>query len=142
VKRYRFRLEAVLRVRRIEEERELAAFAAARRAAAAAERAARDCLHRYQSLPAPGAQMVAPDFIGARGRLALAADTLSNANAAHAGAVRHVESQREQWTVAAQRVSSLERLDLRKREEYEIDVRRDEDKTVDDLVTGRFGRRR
>ena len=25
--------------------------------------------------------------------------------------------------------------------EHEIDVRRDEDKTVDDLVTGRFGRK-
>ena len=56
-------------------------------------------------------------------------------------AVEAADVQRARWTVSAQRVSSLERLDERGQAEHEIEVRRDEDRVVDDLVTGRFGRK-
>jgi flagellar biosynthesis chaperone FliJ len=140
MKRYQFRLETVLRVRRIEEERQLAALAAARRAAIAAERAAVDCLQHYQSLATPGLRVAAPEFVGRRGRLGIAATSVRDADATHARALDAAAAQRERWSEAAQRVSSLERLDERDRAEHQIEVRRDEDRTVDDLVTGRFGR--
>jgi flagellar biosynthesis chaperone FliJ len=141
VKRYKFRLEAVLRVRRVEEERQLMALAAAQRAAVAAERAALDCLHHYRSLPTPGPRVGVEGFVGARGRLGLAAGSLRDADAAHTRAVERTEEQRAEWTEAAQRVSSLERLDERGRAEHEVEARREEDKTVDDTVTGRYGRK-
>ncbi|HZP30982.1 MAG TPA: flagellar export protein FliJ [Acidimicrobiia bacterium] len=141
MKRYRFRLETVLRVRRVEEERQLAALASARQAATAAERAAVDCLTHYRSLADVGGRASTYDFVAARGRLGLAAGSVRDAQATHARAVEAAETQRERWTEAARRVSSLERLDERGRAEHAVEARRDEDRTVDDLVTGRFGRK-
>ena len=141
MKRYQFRLDTVLRVRRIEEERQLVALAAARRAAIAAERAAADCLAHYRSLPTPGARTATGAFVANRGRLDLAAGSVRQADVVHLRAVDAAEDQRERWTEAAQKVSSLERLDERGRDEHDVQVRRDEDRTVDDLVTGRFGRK-
>jgi flagellar protein FliJ len=141
MKKYRFPLDTVLRVRRIEEERELVALAAARHAAAAAERAAADCLHHYRSLPVPGSRAAAEAFVGRRARLGIAASSVRDADAAHARAVDAADAQRELWSLAARRVSSLERLDERGRAEHAIELRRDEDRVVDDLVTGRFGRK-
>jgi flagellar protein FliJ len=141
MKRYQFRLDTVLRVRRIEEERELVALAAARQAAVAAERAAVDCLTRYRSLAGTGQRSSSTAFVAGRGRLSLAADSVREADAAHARAVEAADVQRGRWTESARRVSSLERLDERGRAEHDVEVRRDEDRTVDDLVTGRFGRK-
>ncbi|MFI5101286.1 MAG: flagellar export protein FliJ, partial [Actinomycetes bacterium] len=95
----------------------------------------------YRSLPVPGPRADVTGFVAARGRLGLAAGSLSDANAAHTRAVDHADTQREEWTEAAQRVSSLERLDERGRAEHEVEARRDEEKTVDDIVTGRYGRK-
>jgi flagellar biosynthesis chaperone FliJ len=141
MKRYQFRLETVLRVRRIEEERELVALASARRAAVAAERAAADCLAHYRSLSGTGQRSASPAFVATRGRLGLAADSVRDADAAHVRAVEAADVQRARWTESAQRVSSLERLDERGRADHDVEVRRDEDRVVDDLVTGRFGRK-
>jgi flagellar biosynthesis chaperone FliJ len=43
------------------------------------------------------------------------------------------------WSHTARRVEALERLDKRRRDEYSVDERRDEDRTVDEMVSGRRG---
>jgi flagellar biosynthesis chaperone FliJ len=43
------------------------------------------------------------------------------------------------WSHTARRVEALERLDGRRRDEYSVEERRDEDRTVDEMVSGRRG---
>jgi flagellar export protein FliJ len=140
VKRYRFRLEQVLRVRRIEEDREKAELLASRQAAGAA----RELLAaRHAALAALPAEHAAGALGGSawladRGRRAALAGSAAQAGAASHEADAAVERQRAAYTVVAGRVTALERLDERGRDEHAVEARRDEDRVVDDVVVSRF----
>ena len=51
-----------------------------------------------------------------------------------------VDERRAEWAAARQRVAALERLEERRRDEHAIEVRRAEDRLVDDLVVARHAR--
>lgn len=137
MKKFRFRLDAVLRVRRLEEEqcrlRLMQAHAHARATAATVE--AR--LHAYLTAARPEALMSFEEFERARFELEAAATSVESARLAHREALDAVDARRQDWIEAKQRVSALERLEARKRDEHTIDLRRGEDRLIDDLVVAR-----
>jgi flagellar protein FliJ len=140
VKRYRFRLESVLRARRAQEElaRQELARANLRLRAAAERRHAEE--ERYRQLAARPARSDRTGFLEDRAGADLAAATLNRAqrsaeDMAVAAAVRHAA-----WRETAQRVAALERLDERRREEHGREVQRAEVNEIDDMTSARWAR--
>ncbi len=135
-----FRLEPVLRLRRTEERAaSLAAAAAARDAAAAAERAAQDA-EALTTRSVPRAASGAA-FVAAMVASATAAADVSEARAIARARSEQAEAVRARWTAAAQRTKGLERLRERHLDALRAAAETAEAGTVDDLVTGRHGRR-
>ena len=139
MKRYRFRLEQVRRVRQVQEDLAAAALGAARQEEAAAA-AALDRRHR--------AVATRPRVAGAHDGALLQAQrlvwdaelrALSAASSALVSAGAHVAEQRDLWLAASRRVRALELLDERRREEHRVEADRAEASRVDDLVAARFG---
>jgi flagellar export protein FliJ len=137
MKRFSFRLESVLRVRRIQEEQVRARLLQANRDVQLATERVVTRQARYDSLDRP---------LGTMDHDALERSwfTLDAA----AGAVRHAHDQRidaeiratevrHEWVEAKQRTEVLERLRERAHDDWLVDVRRDEDRAVDDLVVAR-----
>lgn len=135
MKKYRFRLEAVLRVRRIEEERAqgvlLAAYQALREADAELERR----LDHYRTVTAPDGSVPQHAFIAARSRQDGAASAVVAAGTARLAAEAEVERARQEWTEAAARVKALERLDDRRREEHALEALRQETIVLDEVAS-------
>jgi flagellar biosynthesis chaperone FliJ len=140
VKRYQFRLEAVLRARRAQEDAARQELARANLALVEAQQRA-DAEHaRVRSLGAPTGIVDLLQDRQDRVWRSLAADTAHDArrrceDLAVAAAVKQAA-----WREAAQRVAALERLDARRRAEHAVAVARAEAVAVDDLVTHRFDR--
>jgi flagellar export protein FliJ len=137
VKRYQFRLEPVLRVRRIEEDLAVAALAASQREAAAAEARLANRLESYRSRSRPLGIQTLATFAADRALAETAAASVVAAGAVRRSALEHVDEKRHAWSQAAARVSALERLDDRKRDEHAHEAQREADLEVDDLVTSR-----
>jgi flagellar export protein FliJ len=138
MKRYRFRLESVLRVRRLQEDVARAELARATAIVAAAQQAlliGRDQLRRLAAEPCP------PDpaaWEAQRRILLSAADEIEVLVSGVALAVAERESRQAALAGARTRVRALERLDERRRAEHELEAGRQAEKVVDDLVTTRF----
>ena len=136
MKRYRFPLAQVLRVRRIEEEQAAAGLAAARFAAESAAGAQQARISELAGCEA------APS--GTAARFALWADRVTGAGGALTRATeaklvadRTMAVRRAEWADAAMRVAALERLDERRRAAHRREALRDEIVAADDLVTSR-----
>ena len=142
MKRYEFRLEAVLRVRRIQEARARADLAMANLAVTAANQALAAKVDAYAQLPRPVGVMEQPAFFGTQDRLERSAATVIDLGERRDAAKRHAAEQHAVWSETAQRVSALERLDERQREEYDLETQRAVDREVDDLVVSRYLRAR
>ena len=140
MKAYRFRLESVLKVRRIEEDRAKGALALANADArrAADEVAARDAA--YGSMPVGATTFTTVDFLADRWHRSTTAEAVLYAMELQREAQTVVAEKRTEWSAAAGKVSALERLDSRRREEHTLDTAREEAIVVDELVTGRFVR--
>jgi flagellar export protein FliJ len=141
VKRYQFRLDAVLRVRRIQEARARADLAMANMAVAATHQALNAKVAEYQMLPHPSGHQTAHEFFSAQHRLDRAAATVVSLDERRALARERAAQQHVEWSLTAQRVSALENLDERQHAEYTIDADRESEREIDDLVTSRHGRR-
>lgn len=141
MKAYRFRLDTVLRVRRIEEGRAVAALADANRALVAADEHLNQGLDRYRRVEDPTGSLPATSFLAARARQDLVASSVVAAGTGKLRAEAHVDIRRDEWSAAATRVAALERLDERRREEHALEVSRHEILEVDDMVSGRVARR-
>ena len=140
MKRYRFRLDPVLRVRRNEEDLARAAVLAAQAVVAAEleQLSRRDAA--YAQAHKPSGPVPAADFLYVQAhRKALAAAVLDQRKRVQQ-AEHGAEGARQAWTAAAARVGALERLDERSRAEHDVRTLREEELTVDDLVVARFGR--
>jgi len=138
VKRYQFRLEVVLRLRRAEEEQAKESLMAANRHLRRSVERRDVALGRYRALAAPLGPLGREEFDRERSRATLAADALQAAqrhvtSAAAAAALAQIE-----WSQAARKVAVLERLDARRRAEHADEERREEVAVVDDIVTLRF----
>jgi flagellar FliJ protein len=142
VKRYRFRLEQVLRVRRIEEERARAELAHANRALAEAEADLELQIVTYASLQ-PKAETLATElFLLDRARRERLAGAVVTAGGRQILAGEVVEARRQEWSATAQRVAALERLDDRRREEHGVVEARADANVLDDIATTRSVRQR
>jgi len=140
MKKYAFRLQAVLRVRRIQEEQARYALLAANRTAL---EAAAEVQQRRNHLDDQTARPVGTgyhQFMARHEQSARLAGAVRTAADHEMQAIEVQVEKRESWGEQAQRVASLERLDERARDQYAIEANRDELKLVDDLVTSRFGR--
>jgi flagellar FliJ protein len=140
VKRAAFRLQPVLELRRTEERAAALAAAEAARAAAEADRRATEAeVAVTAALPtgpvSPGAFAAAMVLGRLAAEDAAAARSLATASAERAELVRAA------WTSAAQRTKGLERLRERHLQAVRLAEQAAEERTVDDLVTGRSGRR-
>jgi len=140
MKKYTFSLSKVLRVRRVQEERAAAELAAARAAATTAAAKEAGAAHALASRCARGGLQPAVSFLLWAETTMLAGEALSDAKADVAAAAEEVEAQRQKWSEAAVRVSALEHLEERGREAHGLERRREETKTVDDIVRTRRDR--
>jgi flagellar export protein FliJ len=137
MKRYRFRLEQVRNVRRVQEDLSLAAMRHAENEAAQAAEAAAARLARYARESAPLAEAIAGSFAADHERLARAAAAVEAAGRALGEARAQADARRGEWSDAARRVAALDRLDERKRGEHAVEAVRDGDRLVDDIVMAR-----
>jgi flagellar biosynthesis chaperone FliJ len=137
MKRYRFRLEQVLRVRRLQEEQARNEVGLARRAAEAAmaERRARsDAYQQRIEDTGPASTTV---FLTRRAIGGYAARSVVESEVAEREAMAASAARLAAWSVAAGRVTALERLDERRRDEHRSEALREQEKAVDDLVLAR-----
>lgn len=142
MRRYRFRLAPVLRVRRIEEDRAAGELALAQldERRAEEELAARRTAYSVLPVRDTGTEGVAT-FTASRFRYETAAAGIAAAEAHRSLVEAAAAERRAAYLAAAARRTALERLDERKREEHRLETDRDEAVEVDDVVTGRFARR-
>ncbi len=140
MKQFQFRLAQVMRVRRIQEDREKAALMVANRAAHLAAVRVEQNLEEYATRARPVGPQSMADFERTLFMLDAAAGSVTMARFAHRDALMVVDEQRATWTAAHRKVSALERLEDRRRAEYELEMRRAEDRLVDDLVVARHAR--
>jgi len=140
VKKYSFPLAKVLRVRRIEENQAAARLAAARIIANAAAVREAESRHALATRCARHGLQPAASFLAWAETTMLAGEALSQAKAEVRCTEADVEARRSEWSSAAARVSALEHLDERGRATHDVERRRDETKTADDIVTTRWDR--
>jgi flagellar export protein FliJ len=140
VKRYTFRLDAVLRVRQVEEERARGDLALANRALADAEARLERRIEHYGETPQPSQPLPASAFLAVRDRQEWAARSVVVAGTARIVADGEVTSRRHDWSAAVTRLAALERLDERRREEHRLEAQRQEALEVDDIVVARSRR--
>jgi flagellar FliJ protein len=140
VKRASFRLQPVLELRRTEERAAAAAAAQAANTAADADRRATEYESALGEAVLPRT-LRARDFVLAMTLMHTAATDASDARALATAQAEQAELVRAQWTAAAQRTKGMEKL----KERHELALQHAEDaaeeRAVDDLVTGRAGRR-
>jgi flagellar protein FliJ len=139
-KRAAFRLQPVLELRRTQER---AAAQAAAQAANAAADADRHATERETALVGASPPVSAPPgaFVASMALLRLAAEDASAQRSLATASAEQAELVRAQWTAAAQRTKALERLRDRHAEAIRLADQAAEERAVDDLVTGRAGRR-
>lgn len=140
MKRYRFRLDPVLRVRRIEQDTAQGLLAAAHRQLAEADAALLAAVDRYQSAPLSAGAEPAATWMARRTNVSLSAATVMAVGTQRERAESDVDEQRSALHAARRRVVALERLDERRHLEHDVEARREEDAEVDELVTSRWGR--
>jgi len=139
VKRYAFRLEQVLRVRRIQEDQAKAAVVGARRDVALAAEVVETRLAAYRGHQGVLGPVSQARFAADRAMHELRADAVDVAREREHHLAGVVEIRVGELSQAAQRVKGLERLDERRREDYAVELGRDTDREADDVITARFG---
>ena len=141
MKKFKFRLDQVLRVRQVQEDHARAELLGANRAAHEAAVRVEARLDEYAIRALPSGPSSYEDFERALFMLDSAAGSVEVARHAHRDALVVVDDKRAEWTAARRRVAALERLEARRRDEYALELRRAEDRLVDDLVVARYNRR-
>jgi flagellar protein FliJ len=139
-KRAAFRLQPVLELRRSQER---AAAQAAAQAAHAAADADRFATERETALVGarPPASATSGVFVASMALLRISAEDAAAQRSLATASAEQAELVRAQWTAAAQRTKGLERLKDRHAEAIRLADQAAEERAVDDLVTGRAGRR-
>jgi flagellar FliJ protein len=140
MKRYTFRLDQVLRVRRMEEEQARASLLAANAEVRRAGEQLRARTERYHTMVAPTGPSQLTEFLAWRQLHQAAAAAVIDAGTAVAAADASAAERRDGWSAAAAKVTALERLDERRRAEHAAEAQREFDQEIDDLVTSRAGR--
>jgi flagellar protein FliJ len=140
LKRFRFRLDQVMRVRRLQEDMARAELLGANRAAHDAAVRVHERLDEYSSREFPDGTQSYENFERALFMLDSAAGAVDVARIDHREALVVVDERRADWAAARRRVAALERLEVRRRDEHALEMRRAEDRLVDDIVVARHVR--
>jgi flagellar export protein FliJ len=140
VKRYRFPLGAVLRVRKIEEDQAVLALAEAERRRVAAEELAALRAEAHRSAGTTQGALAAHEFLAARERRERSAAAVLESQEEVAQARMATIARRAALAAAAAAVGALEHLDEKARAEHALETQREVDLEVDDLVTSRHRR--
>lgn len=138
MKRYQFRLEGVLRLRRAEAEQARGALAAAN-AELRARLVQRD--HEASAFRTIARRQDAETLaalLAEREDAAIAQRRLDEAERAVADAAARAAVAQVTFSAAQRRVSALERLEARRREEYDGGLRREESLLLDEIATARY----
>ena len=134
---YSFRLAGVARVRHLQEGIAAQGLATATRDVASAMAGLAHATALLDQLAVPQGTTSA-DILHWTGDQA---DRMGEARRAHATALAAAEARREmareQWLVARRRCAVLERLDARRRSEWQTEYDRAEAKELDDMASGR-----
>lgn len=142
MKRHRFSLAGVLRVRQLEEDLARGAVLAAATGHDLARARVEAQLARYDTLPMAREAEAPETFAGRQARAAFAAATVAAARGAAEETAGELARRRTTWRGASMRVAALERLEERQAAEHQRMLRREEERAVDDLVTGQHARER
>lgn len=137
MKRYRFPLEAVRRVRTSEQDRAAAELGLAQREAAVAAQRAEDRRRSYDATPRPEGRLAVAELTAGLTLLRLAADAVAHARVVQSEAEVVVDARRTDWTDARSRVKALDSLDDRLKARHAAEAERLERIEVDDLVNSR-----
>lgn len=140
--RPRFRLDAVLRVRRLQEESARAALRLANADRSAAARAEEEARQDYARTPQPLGPSCLDDFLAQRATAERAAQAVSLRGAATGRADEAVSERRNGWMEAAARLSVMERLEERRRAEHRAELERREVAAAEEITTARALRER
>lgn len=132
VKRYRFRLERVERVRKIEEDLAEARLAAGLHALAASAEAERVERGRYADVSWAGAGVVEP-WLASHADKERAGARVALAEASRRAMEIEAAALRQAWQAAARAVTALERLDERRRAEHAVAEGREEQAVLDEV---------
>ena len=140
MKKYAFSLETVLRARRAQEEVARQSLADANhrlRRSQALQAAARDAYHLVAARPfrGPGER---DHFLDDRSRELRLAEAVEQASAVVIECERKAAECNAAWVLAGQRVASLERLDERRRSEWDQASAREESTVLDDIAGARW----
>lgn len=141
MKRYRFRLDPVLRVRRLQEDLAASSLRAANHAVSEAAELVTVRRTHYAQLP-PVKPGHLSDHLASRRRLEQAAAAIDRAVNARGAAEACADEALASWQEATMRVSALEHLDDARRTEHAREVAREEEREVDQVVMGRVCRQR
>lgn len=142
MKRYRFRLQSVLRVREIQENVAAANLALANRDLAAAEAALTARRSAYAALDFQRGVQSSSAFLAAREHDGLKAQTVLEAGQQVTASEEAADGRRAEWTDAAAKVTALENLDGRQREDHALDALRADATVIDDIVIGQHRSKR
>lgn len=138
MKRYSFRLATVLRLRQAELDQARGALAASNLRLRALLLARDVEAAHYREIAGRCDADTAADLRAEQLSAQVAFDRLSHAEQVVAEAAAQAAMAQVAWLGASRRVSALERLEERRREEYDAEVLREEVATVDEIVTARF----
>lgn len=142
MKRYRFRLDAVLRVRRVQEDLAAGKLAVANHEEQEATRRVEAAREDYLVIKVRDGVQDARTFAAERERWSRSADAITVAEGLRHEASQVVELRRSEWSEAAQSVSGLERLDEKRRAEHVHETEREEAVLNDERAAERDRRRR
>ncbi len=138
MKRYRFNLESVLRVRRVQEDRARQDLAQSNRMLVSARWALADASRHYSEVTVPAGLMDQWTFRFGQLKSDLAAAEVERRHRMLVEAAVTAATQHARWTEAAKMVAALERLEERRRDEWRAEALRGEAAAVDDVVTSRW----
>jgi flagellar export protein FliJ len=137
MKRYHFRLETVLRVRRVEEMLARQSLGIANRTIHELEAAEAKVRQRYDNLPEVLPPLEAPMFHARREEAVRLGMALTNAGDAVAAARVEQLQALDLLNIVRKRVSTLEHLDQSARMTWHYEQERDERALLDDFVNSR-----
>lgn len=140
MRRYEFRAEKVLRIRRLQADIARAGVATARREEVAAQGRVTASQARYAELPVDLAAVPVTAFLASRDQAGHRAGAVVAAQQRHAAAQESTAVAMDEWHGATRKVEGLERLDQRGRAEHAVEARRYEDVQVDEIVIARARR--
>ena len=140
MKRYRFRLEPVLRVRRMQEETARGQLAAATAAVTAQQHLLAERTDAYDNSVIATETQRCADFLFEQSRRSTLAVAVLQQRARVREAQEQATRARAAWSEAASHVSALERLDERQRREHQSQTQKEDELTADELVVSRHAR--